>query len=84
MLIPLLQTGVPFFLSDFKLCNIVFLLKKVKKSVLLKNNIEISQLVSLHIIILVTKLGKIFYVKPHVSVQCLFKDYDRSYNSLTG
>ena len=60
MLILLLQKGIPFFLSDYKLCNIVLLLKKVKKSVLLKNNIEISQLVSLHIIILVTNLGKIF------------------------
>ena len=60
MLILLLQKGIPFFLSDYKLRNIVLLLKKVKKSVLLKNNIEISQLVSLHIIILVTKLGKIF------------------------
>ena len=37
------------FLGDSKLCNIVSLLKKVNKFVLLKNNIEISLLVSLHI-----------------------------------
>ena len=71
-------------LNDSKLYNIVFLLKKVNKSVMLKDNIGISHLVSLDVIILVTKWGKTFYFRPHISVQCLFNDYNRSYNSLTG
>ena len=71
-------------LDDSKLYNIVFLLKKVNKSVMLKDNIGVSYLVSLDVIILVTKWGKTFYFRPHISVQCLFNDYNRSCNSLTG
>ena len=68
-------------LGDSKLCNIVFLLKKVKKAILLKYNIGISRLLSLHIIILVTNLGYIFYFKLYVSMQRLFNDYN-DYNGI--